>query len=171
MVFKVHIKLAKAALSELDGKNLKVGRGAYIFGNVFPDFILPHLPRHRKHASQRFFDRQHKKICGRRRKNSSKIHIWDSFLLGILSHYAADYSCAAHMEGYSETMRVHRRHEKAQLEYLRGNPDVLLETRDTHTGGCSGIFSRLGNSRADSPFYELVGAMDAIRMTCAGLAA
>ena len=169
MIFKVHVKLAKTALSELKDKNLKIGRKAFIFGNVFPDLILPHMPAHRKNASQHFFDKQHTKICGRRRKNAMKIHVWDSFLLGILSHYAADYSCAAHRESYNENMRAHRRHEKAQLLFLKDHPHVLSETGGRGAGGNQRVSSLIGNGRTDSLSDELVGAMDAIRLTCAGL--
>lgn len=169
MVFKVHVKLAKAALSELEGQNIKIGRKAFIFGNVFPDLILPHLPKHRKAESYHFFDRQHAKLCARRRKNAKKIHIWDSFLLGILSHYAADYSCAAHRIGYNEKMRVHRRHEKAQLLFLKSNPNILSVSNGSSASAGSRVSSLIGNGLSNEPLGELVEAMDAIRLTYSGL--
>jgi len=166
MVFIVHIHMAKTIISELQAKNLKIGRKSFIFGSVFPDLLIPHVPKHRKPNSHRFFDRTHKKVYSRRRKNTMKIHIWDSFLLGILSHYAADYSCTAHKKNYNENMRAHMRHEKELSRYLKHNPGMLAENGGVpaHKSRCRA--AQLGLRDTNSAFDELVEAMDAVRLVC-----
>jgi hypothetical protein len=166
MVFIVHIRMAETIISELQAKNLKIGRKSFIFGNIFPDLLIPHVPKHRKINSQDFFDRTHNKIYNRQRKNSMKIHIWDSFLLGVLSHYAADYSCTAHKKDYNENMRAHMRHERELSRYLKRNPGMLAENGALTAYKSRCHASQLGLRDTDSAFDELIEAMDAVRLVC-----
>lgn len=166
MVFNVHIRMAKTAATELQAQDLKIWRKLYIFGNIFPDLIIPHTPVHRKELSQEFFDRMHSKISNRRRRNAMRIHVWDSFLLGVLSHYAADYSCTAHKQDYNENMRAHMRHEKALSRFLKDHPDLLTthSTCPICKEPCRA--AQFGTKRTETLSDELIEAMDAIRMVC-----
>ncbi|MCL1820239.1 MAG: zinc dependent phospholipase C family protein [Oscillospiraceae bacterium] len=167
MVFNVHIRMAKAAANEMRSANLRVGRKSFIFGNVFPDLLIPHIPKHRKLNSHRFFDRTHNKIMNRRRKNSMKIHMWDSFLLGMLAHYAADYSCAAHKRDWIGSHRAHIRHEKELSRHLKANPALLTDNSDTPKQKNPCRACQLGLNSTVTASEEIVDAMNAVRLVCA----
>ncbi len=155
--------MARRMATEIRASEVTISRKAYIFGNMFPDF-LPHVPRHNQESSRRFFNHLCKSVSGRTRKNASKIHMWDSFLLGMISHYAADYTCTAHQSTYTENMRKHVRYERDMAAFLKRNPTVLHQSYQVIVERSRSVSAQIVYRKTDNFGDELVQAMDALRL-------
>ena len=153
VVYSVHVRIGRMVAGELRERNIRMGRKLFLIGCVFPDF-LPHFPGHSVDKSKKLFDRLYRLYTRRRGRLCSKIKAGDSFLMGVLSHYAADYACAAHQPDYGENMRCHMRYERDMWRFLKRNPQV--------------IFSGVGQTAASAGFAgDLSRAADAVRTVCA----
>ncbi|MCL2083716.1 MAG: zinc dependent phospholipase C family protein [Oscillospiraceae bacterium] len=174
MVFDVHMRIGRTVAGELREKNTRLWRKVFLLGCVFPDF-LPHFPGHSIDKSQKLFDRLYHILSRRRRGRFSgaRIRAVDSFLMGVLSHYAADYSCAAHQPHYTENMRRHMRYERDMSRFLKRNPQTLrrsFEAPAARIAAAAGLPRRLCESltyhKCDNFADELTYAVDAVRMVC-----
>ena len=139
MNIQSHWKLASfiCKSSEINIKGLK--KLFFAFGNIFPDISFtfvknPHIPSIMYEA---VMHRIEKALCF-----SDKQTYLNYFSIGIITHYLADFFCAAHTEPFGEDARTHYLYEQ-QLE--------------THVSQCRNLIDNMYLFDQNEDLIEMIG--------------
>lgn len=110
-----HWKVGEMLLSKLDNK-YKIGRTAYLIGNIAPDLNCIY-PAHRLNTTEKRFARKLRYI------DKSNNNLLRSFQLGVVTHYLCDYFCYAHI--IESVGATHKKYEKNLYEFYKAHVNEL----------------------------------------------
>ena len=113
MNIQSHWKLASfiCKSSEINIKGLK--KIFFAVGNIFPDISFTFVKR--PHIPSIMYDTIMHRINKTIHLSDKESHL-NYFSIGIITHYLADFFCAAHTEPFGENARMHYLYEQ-RLEY------------------------------------------------------
>ena len=109
MNIQSHLKLA-VFISESSEINITgLRKLSFVFGNIFPDISFtfirkPHVPNIMYDTVMRRIDKSMLSLDNQNNLNY--------FGLGIITHYLADFFCAAHNESFGKDTRQHYQYER-----------------------------------------------------------
>lgn len=122
MNIQSHWKLASLICksSEFNIKGLK--RFIFTFGNIFPDISFTFVRR--PHIPSIMYDEVIHRIENAMHLTKKENHL-NYFSLGIITHYLADFFCAAHTEPFGNDPRTHYLYEQQLLFHINSCYDII----------------------------------------------
>ena len=122
MNIQSHWKLASfiCKSSEINIKGLK--KSIFAFGNIFPDISFTFVKR--PHIPSIMYDTVMHRINKTMNLSDQENHL-NYFSIGIITHYLADFFCAAHTEPFGEDARAHYLYEQQLESYVNQCRDLI----------------------------------------------
>lgn len=124
--YRIHRRLSEQIREGCEDRmSIRIRPRWFALGNIYPDCSHQRLLHmHELSSAGGMVERKIRRFCKKPVRSGTVLSCWNSFRLGVITHYVCDFNCYVHTASFTGSLREHRAYETEQ-----GRHDPALTSR------------------------------------------